>query len=40
VVVGGVFFSTFFTLVLVPVVYSLLARLSKVEQEETVPSGG
>jgi multidrug efflux pump len=33
VVVGGVFFSTFFTLVLVPVVYSFLARFSTVEQE-------
>ena len=41
VVVGGVFFSTFFTLVLVPVVYSFLARFSKVEQEEeNVPSAG
>ncbi len=41
VVVGGVFFSTFFTLVLVPVVYSLLARFSKVEQDgEAVSSGG
>jgi multidrug efflux pump len=30
-VVGGLFFSTFLTLVLVPVVYTLLARFSKVE---------
>lgn len=30
-VVGGLFFSTFLTLVLVPVVYSLLARFTKVE---------
>ncbi len=29
VVVGGVMFSTFLTLLLVPVVYSLLARFSK-----------
>ncbi len=41
VVVGGVFFSTFFTLVLVPVVYSFLARFSKVRQDdEAAPSGG
>jgi multidrug efflux pump len=30
-VVGGMFFSTFLTLVLVPVVYALLARFTKVE---------
>jgi multidrug efflux pump len=30
-VVGGMFFSTFLTLVLVPVVYTLLARFTKVE---------
>ena len=29
-VVGGMFFSTFLTLVLVPVVYTLLARFTKV----------
>ena len=34
VVVGGVFFATFFTLILVPVAYSFLARLSKVGDEE------
>jgi hypothetical protein len=38
-VVGGVFFSTFLTLVLVPVLYTLLARFTKkstvsVEQTE------
>ena len=38
-VVGGIFFSTFLTLVLVPVVYTLLARFTKVaklseEQQE------
>jgi multidrug efflux pump len=31
-VVGGVFFSTFLTLVLVPVVYSFMARFVKVKQ--------
>ncbi len=31
-VVGGLFFSTFLTLVLVPVVYTLLARFGKVER--------
>jgi multidrug efflux pump len=40
VVVGGVLFSTFFTLLLVPVVYSFLARFSKVEQEESGAAGG
>ena len=30
VVVGGVFFSTFLTLLLVPVMYTLLARFTKV----------
>jgi len=39
VVVGGVFFSTFFTLVLVPVVYSFLARFTKKGPEEE-PAGG
>ncbi len=33
-VVGGMVFSTFLTLVLVPVVWSLLARFTKVETEE------
>ena len=32
VVVGGVLFSTFLTLLLVPVVYSLLARFTKAER--------
>jgi multidrug efflux pump len=32
VVVGGVFFSTFLTLILVPVVYTLLARFTKVSR--------
>ncbi len=32
-VVGGVFFSTFLTLVLVPVVYTLLSRYTKAEKE-------
>jgi len=32
VVVGGVFFSTFLTLVLVPVLYTLLARFTKKSQ--------
>ena len=36
VVVGGVFFSTFFTLILVPVAYSFLARFSRVEDAESV----
>ena len=31
-VVGGLFFSTFLTLVLVPVVYVLLGRFTKVEK--------
>jgi len=31
-VVGGVFFSTFLTLVLVPVLYTLLARFTKKSQ--------
>lgn len=33
-VVGGVFFSTFLTLILVPVVYTLLARLTKATKTE------
>jgi multidrug efflux pump len=37
VVVGGVLFSTFLTLMLVPVVYSLLARFTKAERVEEVP---
>ena len=35
-VVGGMFFSTFLTLVLVPVVYSLLARFTRAGQEVKV----
>ena len=45
VVVGGVLFATFLTLLLVPVVYSLLARFSKAKRvedaepvDETAPS--
>ena len=42
VVVGGVLFSTFLTLLLVPVVYSLLARFSKAkrvgEEEADIPA--
>jgi len=34
-VVGGLFFSTFLTLVLVPVAYSMLARFTKSEAEAT-----
>ncbi|MCI0706838.1 MAG: efflux RND transporter permease subunit [Ignavibacteriae bacterium] len=34
-VVGGLFFSTFLTLVLVPVVYSLLARFTKAETQSS-----
>jgi multidrug efflux pump len=37
VVVGGVFFSTFLTLMLVPVVYSLLARFTKAERVGKIP---
>jgi multidrug efflux pump len=33
-VVGGMFFSTFLTLVLVPVVYTILARFIKVREKE------
>jgi len=33
VVVGGVFFATFLTLIIVPVVYTLLARFTKVSKE-------
>ncbi len=36
-VVGGMFFSTFLTLVLVPIVYTMLARFSKVEQTKELP---
>ena len=35
VVVGGVLFSTFLTLLLVPVVYSLLARFTKAKRVGT-----
>ncbi len=38
-VVGGMLFSTFLTLVLVPVVYSLLARFTKVTEREKVIHG-
>jgi multidrug efflux pump len=37
VVVGGVLFSTFLTLMLVPVVYSMLARFTKAERVGVVP---
>src|SRR5690606_34318846 len=33
-VVGGLFFSTFLTLLLVPVVYTLLARFTRLEKIE------
>ena len=33
-VVGGVLFSTFLTLMLVPVVYSILARFTKAKRVE------
>ena len=40
-VVGGMFFSTFLTLVLVPVLYTLLARFTKIEvSEEEQPEDG
>ncbi|HEX2984353.1 MAG TPA: efflux RND transporter permease subunit [Ignavibacteriales bacterium] len=34
-VVGGMFFSTFLTLIIVPVVYTLLASLTKSREEKT-----
>jgi multidrug efflux pump len=37
-VVGGMVFSTFLTLVLVPVVYALLSRFTRAEVHETEPS--
>jgi multidrug efflux pump len=37
-VVGGMLFSTFLTLVLVPVLYSLLARFTRVDQREQNPA--
>jgi multidrug efflux pump len=37
-VVGGMLFSTFLTLILVPVVYTLLARFTRVEPAEDVPA--
>ncbi len=37
-VVGGMVFSTFLTLVLVPVVYTLLSRFTRAEVHETEPS--
>jgi multidrug efflux pump len=36
-VVGGLFFSTFLTLVLVPVVYAFLARFTAVDAKKTAP---
>jgi HAE1 family hydrophobic/amphiphilic exporter-1 len=33
-VVGGMFFSTFLTLLVVPVVYTLLARFTRMETNE------
>jgi multidrug efflux pump len=39
VVVGGMLFSTFLTLVLVPVVYTMLARFTKVTEREKVIHG-
>jgi multidrug efflux pump len=39
VVVGGVFFSTFLTLVLVPVVYTMLARFTKQSKSEEQHEG-
>jgi multidrug efflux pump len=38
-VVGGLLFSTFLTLVLVPIVYILLARFTHVREEAPVPEG-
>src|SRR5690606_19459228 len=38
VVVGGMLFSTFLTLVIVPVVYTLLAKLSKAKEKAEVKS--
>jgi multidrug efflux pump subunit AcrB len=38
-VVGGLFFSTFLTLVLVPVVYTLLAKFAKAEKAGTEDVG-
>jgi hypothetical protein len=35
--VGGMLFSTFLTLVLVPVLYSLLARFTRAERREEKP---
>jgi multidrug efflux pump subunit AcrB len=37
-VVGGMIFSTFLTLVLVPVVYTLLARFTRVEEHKAQPA--
>jgi multidrug efflux pump len=39
-VVGGLFFSTFLTLVVVPVVYNLLARFTQAEKPGHPPEGG
>jgi len=39
-VVGGMLFSTFLTLVLIPVVYTLLARFTNVTEREKVVHGG
>jgi hypothetical protein len=38
-VVGGMFFSTFLTLLLVPVVYTLLARFTAVMKHGKQPAG-
>ena len=41
-IVGGMIFSTFLTLVVVPVVYTLMARftrLKRIEDDEAVPVG-
>jgi multidrug efflux pump len=38
-VVGGMFFSTFLTLIIVPVVYTLLARFSKARPHDGEPEG-
>jgi hypothetical protein len=39
-VVGGMLFSTFLTLVLVPVVYTILGKYTKVTEREKVIHGG
>jgi hypothetical protein len=37
--VGGMFFSTFLTLVIVPVVYALLARATQIKSRSDQESG-